>query len=204
MLSIFERMDIIAVRDKLPAVFERAFTDWVKFKLGMERGLFTADQADKALTWFYQFPRLWEAYRPNFVDAATMPSGMVSSHGAAFVERVDRFVADLKESPFRTWVGLGFAPAVIAGVLIVGGIAAALWAVGYVKSQNNISAIIDGVTAGKIPASALEEAIQAEASGGFSGFFGNLGGVAKWAAIGLAIWFLAPPILKALKGSKSA
>lgn len=199
-LGFFETLGIVQVRDKLPAIFDQAVNDWVRFKAGMEVGLFSSDQADKALTWFYQFPRLWESYRPNFVNSATMPSGMVSAHGAAFVDRVDRFVADLKASPFRTWVDLGIAPVVIAGVLVVGGIAAALWAVGYVKEQANISKMIDGVTAGKIPAEVLDRAIKEQNSGGL---LGNLEGVAKWAAIGLAAWFLLPVVVKMFKGSNA-
>jgi len=200
-ISLLDSLDVIKVRDQFPALADRAITDWVKFKLGMEKGLFSAEEADKVLTWFYQFPRLWEIYRPNFVDAAALPSGMVSAHGTAWIASVDKLVSDLKESPFRSWVELGFAPVVIAGVLIVGGVAAALWAVGYVKQQSNLSTIIDGVTAGKIPADVLRQAVEDQNKGGF---FDDISGVVKWGAIALAAWFLLPIVADMFKGKKSS
>ena len=199
-LSMFETLDIVNVRDKLPAVFERAIVDWAKFTVGMEKGLFTSEQADKTLTWFYQFPRLWEAYRGNFTDPSKLPSGMYATHGSGFVERVDRFVASLKASPFRTWVDLGIAPLIIGGVLVIGGIAAALWAVGYVKSQSNISAMIDGVVAGKVPPELLKKALEEQNKGGL---LDDLGGVLKWGAIAIVGVMVLPKILDMI-GSKKA
>jgi len=91
-------------------------------------------------------------------------------------------VGRLKRSSLSTR-SLGIAPAVIAGVLIVGGAAAALWAIGYIKRQSNISRMIDGVTAGAIPSEVLVEAVKAEQDSGlFAGLAGAIGPLALVAA----------------------
>lgn len=178
-----------------PALFDQAQGDWAKFKIGVARGLFSADQKAAVLDWYRDFPRLWESIKPNFEDTMLEATG---SYNVTFVPKVDAWVKGLKGD--KVFTGLGLAPVVVAGVLVVGGIAVALWAVGYIKRQANIAKIVDGVTKGQIPASVLSEAIQAEKDSSIVGQFGD---IFKYAAIGLALWFLAPPIIKMFQ-SRSA
>ncbi len=89
---------------------------------------------------------------------------------------------------------MGFPPVIIAGVLIVGGIAAALWAGGYIKKQMNISRMIEGVTAGRISESVLQEAIKEKP------LFGDISGTIKWIVIGGIGLIAVLPALKARYG----
>jgi hypothetical protein len=82
--------------------------------------------------------------------------------------------------------------------LIAGGVAAGLWAVGYIKRQSNISAMIDGVTTGRLPASVLQEAIAKESS-----LFGDIGGILKWLVVGVLVVFAGPPLLKMLQSRQA-
>lgn len=181
-----------------PALFDQAQSDWAKFKVGVSRGLFSVDQKQSILDWYRDFPKLWESIKPNFEDVMLEQTG---SYNVTFVPKVDAWVATLKSD--KDFSGLGIAPVVVAGVLVVGGLAVALWAVAYIKRQANISKLVDGVTAGRIPADVLSEAIQAEKS---AGIFSGATDLLKWAAIGLAAWFLLPPVLKMFSGrsAKSA
>lgn len=182
MASFFETE---AARDaffRFPDIFQQAHLDWVKFKLGRAQGLFTAEQAGTVLAWFRDFPRLWDSLRPNWVEST-------SETQRRFGARVDAFVAELK-SPSST-SGLGLGPLVIAGVIIVGGVAAALWAGGYVKKQFNISRMIEGVTAGRISEDVLREAVEKE-----PGLFAGVGGMIKWIVVGGIALLVVLPALK--------
>jgi hypothetical protein len=194
-MSFFESQGLKDAVVKFPQTFARAKADFAKFKEGSKRGLFTLSQKQEAASWFKDFPRLWETIRPNFEDVMLEQTGSVNVN---FVPEVDAWVAKLKTD--SSLASLGVIPIIIAGVLIVGGIAAATWAVGYVKRQNNVSRLIDEVVAGKIPADVLKDAVAKEDSS----FFGDISGVLKWGAIGLAAWFLLPVAVKLLKGGKSA
>lgn len=182
MASFFETQ---AARDaffRFPDIFEQAQEDWAKFKIGRTQGLFTAEQAREVLVWFRDFPRLWKSLRPNWAEN-------ISASQRRFAERVDRFVSELEAS--RGLSGLGLIPIVIAGVVIVGGVAAALWAGGYIKKQNNISRLIEGVTAGRIPESVLREAVKET-----PGLFGEVSTLVKWLVIGGVGLLVVLPALK--------
>lgn len=153
--------------------------------MGRAQGLFTAEQAGQVLGWYRDFPRLWKSLRPNWSENP-------SPAQRRFAERVDVFVSDLRAAQ---GYGLGLLPIVIAGVVIVGGIAAALWAGGYVKKQFNISRLIEGVTAGRISESALQEALKEK-----PGLFGDVGGMLKWLVIVGVGLMVAVPALKARYG----
>lgn len=165
-----------------PAIFHQAKRDWAKFQAGLDNNLFTSKQRQEAIAWFSEFPQLWETIRPNYMDTA---------EGKEFGDRVDDFIGNILRSSEYKNRQLGIAPALIAGVLIVGGVAAALWAVSYIQDQNNLSKMIDGVTAGKIPPDVLKKKIEEAESGGL---FGNAGEVLQWLAIAGAAWFILPQI----------
>lgn len=185
MESFFETQ---AARDaffRFPDIYKQARIDWAKFKIGRAQGLFTAEQAREVLSWFRDFPRLWESLRPNW-------SENISEVQRRFAGHVDGFVSELRMSGGS---GLGLAPLVIAGVLIVGGIAAALWAGGYIKKQFNLSRMIDGVTAGHISEDVLREAVEKE-----PGLFAGVSGAIKWIVIGGIGLIVVLPALKARYG----
>lgn len=173
LLSIWDREKIKALVPKFPQVFEQAMIDFVKLKEGHKRNLFTPSQLSQAVEWFEKFPELWESIRPNFIR---------TENGKEFGGRVDDFIGRLKQSSLLAH-SLGIAPALVAGVLIVGGAAAGLWAVGYIKKQSNVSKMIDGVTAGEIPSEVLVEAVKADqATGLFTGLTSAVGPLALFAA----------------------
>lgn len=185
MASFFETQ---AARDaffRFPDIFEQARVDWAKFRIGRAQGLFTAEQAKEVLAWYRDFPRLWETLRPNWAENP-------SPTQRRFAEHVDRFVYNLRAARGS---GLGLAPLIIAGVVIVGGIASALWAGGYVKKQFNVSRLIEGVTAGHISESVLKEAVKEE-----PGLFGDVSGLIKWLVIGGVGLMVLVPALKARHG----
>lgn len=186
MASFFETE---AARDaffRFPDIFQQAKVDWIKFKLGRAQGLFSAEQTRDVLNWFRDFPRLWETLRSNWSEST-------AESQRRFAVLVDTFVSELK-SPSMTF-GLGIAPLVIAGVLIVGGVAAALWAGGYVKKQFNLSRMIEGVTAGHISEDVLREAVEKE-----PGLFAGVSGMIKWIVIGSIGLLVVLPALKARYG----
>lgn len=183
MASFFETE---AARDaffRFPDIFQQAQLDWAKFRLGRAQGLFSADQAGTVLAWFRDFPRLWDSLHLNWTESK-------SETQRRFGARVDAFVAEL-QSP-RGTSGLGLAPLVIAGVIIVGGVASALWAGGYIKKQFNVSRMIEGVTAGRISEDVLREAVEKE-----PGLFAGVSGMIKWIVIGAIGLLVVLPALKA-------
>ncbi len=184
MLSWWDEQKVKELIPGFPASFDRAVVDWAKLKVGAKAGLFTQAQIDEALAWYREFPKLWETLRPNF---------MQTEAGLKLGQSVDSFIGRLKGSSFYRSGQLGFPPVLIAGVLIVGGAAASLWAVGYILKQRNLSEMIDGVTAGRIPADVLAQAIEAEKSGGF---FGGLSDMVKWILLGGIGLVLLPRIWK--------
>jgi hypothetical protein len=169
-----------------PDMFAQAQKDWAKLKAGLAAGLFTQSQKNQAWDWFKEFPKAWETVRPNW-------SENISSVQRAWGQKVDAFVAEIKG--YGGLSGLGLAPVVIAGILIVGGLAAASWGVGYLKKQLNVSKMIDEVTAGKLPASILEEATKEQ-----PGLFEDIAGLIKWVVIGGVILMVVVPALGARSG----
>jgi hypothetical protein len=194
--DMFRTADVEKAVMDFPVTFERARADWAKFKAGYQAKLFTSAQIKSALDWYREFPKLWETVRPSFEDVMLEKTGSVNVN---FVPTVDAWVKSLGADPIVR-EGLGFAPVVIGAVLIAGGIAAGLWAVGYIKRQSNISAMIDAVVAGKLPASVLQDAINKESE---TDFFGDIGGILKWLAVGTVIFFAGPPLLKMLQSRQA-
>ncbi len=160
-LNYWDQQKIKSLVPDFPDIFDRAVVDFAKFKVGVEAGLFTTGQQNEIMSWYREFPQLWETIRPNFIKT---PDGL------EFGGKVDDFVGRIRAYKPS---GLGLVPVVVAGVVIVGGIAAGMWAVVYMQKQANLSEMIDQVTAGKLPADVLVEAIKAEQSGGLFGGFGS-------------------------------
>ena len=197
-ITAAQQSAIRATVSDFPEKLKQAKIDFAKFKAGLDLGLFKQSQNTKRVTtWFAEFPRLWEAIRPNYLP---QPGQTMSAHREAVRKEADAFVAVLGTDP-QVRNQLGIAPLIVAGVLVaaIAGIAGILWAVGYVKEQGNISRMIDEVVAGKLPPDVLKKAV-AEANSG--GFLGDITGLLKWGAIGLGIFYLAPVVVGAFKGKK--
>ncbi len=160
-LNWWDQQKVKSLVPEFPRIFQQAQIDFAKLKLGIKRNLFTPSQITTAMNWFSDFPQLWETIRLNFIQ---------TDEGREFGGRVDDFCGSIKKSPLYGR-DLGLAPAVIAGVLIVGGVAAGMWAVVYMQKQSNLSKMIDRVTTGALPPEVLVEAIKAEQS---VGIFGDL------------------------------
>lgn len=189
-----------AVSD-FPSILAQAKVDYAKFKAGLEAGLFVQSTNSKRVTdWFREFPRLWEAIRPNYEQ--TVEGGTVSTHRTAILNDGDAFVRKLGGDP-QIQNRLGIAPILIAGVLIAGvaGVAGVIWAIGYVGKQNNISKIIDEAVAGRVPMDVLKKALE-EADAG-PGFMTSITDLLKWGAIGLGVFYLAPVVVGAFKKGRT-
>ena len=177
-LSWWDKEKVQRLVPDFPGIFDSAVVDFVKFKAGVARGLFTEQQQDEIMAWYLEFPKLWETIRPNFIrDAA----------GREFGGRVDDFIGRLRKSEVYRSSTLGLGPAVIAGVVIVGGVAASLWAVAYIQKQANVSEIINQVTAGTLPAEVLIEAMKAEQQ---SGLFAGISHIGRAVAFAAAAWLV--------------
>ena len=183
-LSFWDGQKVRALVPEFPAVFDRAVAAWGKFKAGVRAGLFTPDEQQQVLDWYREFPRLWETIRSNFIG---------TPEGIEWGGTVDDFIGRLKADEFYQGGQLGLLPVIIAGVAIVGGAAAALWAVSYIKRQNNIGKMIDGVVQGQIPSTVLAEAIKAEQG---TGLFAGVKGLLKWIVIG-GVGLMVLPLLSA-------
>jgi len=195
-LTQSQQADLKALVAAFPASFGQAQRDWAAFKLGVSAGLFSSSQKNTVIDWFKQFPDYWLTIRPNFLVATTAEEAynIVFNDSTTFTDQVDAWVDRLKAD--NGLAGLGVLPLiVIAGIIIASllGAAGAIWAVGYWKQQANVTKIIEGVTAGKIPAAALQTAIEQESGG----FFGQLTSLAKWAIVG-AVVFMGLPLLRDL------
>ncbi len=180
-LNWWDQQKVKALVPEFPQVFEQAVTDWAKLKIGAKQNLFTRVQAEESLEWFRQLPRLWETIRPNFTDKTD------------FVSRVDSFVNQLKTDRLYETGSLGFVVSgtVVAGILIVGGVASALWAVGFIQEQGNISDMIDGVVSGSIPPDVLAKAVKEESNGGL---FGGISDALQWLVIAGMAYFIVPKV----------
>jgi hypothetical protein len=175
--SVADKWRIGPLVKDFPDTFRKALVDWERFVAGMNKGLFSVEDADRIIEWFYDFPKLWEAVKPNY------------ELDVKFTLQVEDFIKDLQGHPFRTWRGVGLAPVLIAGVLIVGGLAAGIWAVGYLKKQANVSRIIEATTTGKVPPGVLEQAVKADTG---TGLFGGVADLIKWVAVGGAVLMVLP------------
>jgi hypothetical protein len=195
-LGFTNETEISELVPQFPAIFARAQSDWAKYKKGLELVGVDPDKRGDIEEWFAEFPKLWAAVRPNWVEP--LPGGTLSSHKVAFAGKVDRWVGSLRAEPVLINHGLGIVSLVIAGILIAGalGVGGAIWAVGYVKKQNNVSRLIDEVTAGRIPPSVLEQAVQEERGGLFSDLASLPGSLLGIGAVVVAGYFLLPRLLK--------
>lgn len=179
-LNVFQERDLQTVVNKFPQIFDQAVEDYAKFKVGLDYGLFEDDQVEDVLDWFKEFPKLWETIRPSFES------------NVVFTDKVDSWVARLKKGSSEN--GLGIAPLIIAGVAIAAlfGVGGAIWAIGYAKKQTNVSRMIEGVTAGKIPSDVLQNAIKAESE---PGFFSSITSLVKLGIIA-GVLYVSYPLLK--------
>ena len=181
-----------------PATLDRAVEDWAKFKVGVESGLFYPGQRERVLEWFEGFPRLWETIKLNF---STTPTGMISPHKRKTYDAAEKFVTTLSNE-MQIQNQLGIAPIIIAGIIIAGifGVGGAIWAIGYVGKQHNISRMIDEVTAGKLPPGILQEAVESDKAGIFS----QITDIMKYGLLA-GVLFMSWPYIKNVlpKGSRS-
>jgi hypothetical protein len=155
-------------------VFTRAKKDWRLLVDNWRE--FRPEQLQTALAWFEDFPRLWEVIRPNFIQ---------TREGLKFGGQVDDWIGSIQKSRLYRTGGLGLAPIVVAGVFLVGGLAAGIWGAGFVKKQFNVSKMIEAVSTGTLDPGVLREAVKADRAGGlFAGvermISVGLFGVAAW------------------------
>jgi len=184
---------------EFPRVWAQAKKDWILYQQGVGRGLFTNAQKAAVQKWFGDFPKYWETVRPNFLNH---PDGRPRpDHSIAYARDVDNWVASLRA---KTWndplLGEPITLIVIAGILIIGGIAAALWAVGYIKEQSNISNVIEQTVAGKLPPEAVVAAYQAQEAAANNSPFGNISEIVKWGAIAALVLLGVPLIAGVVRG----
>lgn len=210
-LTSSQEAELVALVKNFGASFLIAQKDWATFKSGIAAGLFSNSQRNTVIAWFKDYPKFWDTLKLNFQDpswvtdpvsgTATSPHQNLNVHDTGFSLKVDMWVSRLRSDTQLS--GLGVIPVivVIAGIIIAGllGAAGAIWAISYYKQQANITSMIEGVTAGKIPASTLQAAIQDEQES--NGFFGQLSSLAKWAIVG-AIVFMGLPILRDVLGGR--
>lgn len=178
---------------RFPTAFAQAQVDWAKFKEGVKARLFTPEQTKAVVGYYQQFPRLWQTIRDNWLiypDGRPKPSFAV-----AYAKKVDTWLSTVDSETKE--LGLGIAPLIIAGILIAAfaGVAGAVWAVGYVKEQQNISSMIDGVVSGRIPASVLQEAVTKEQQSGLS----KIVDLFTWGAVAVGLYLVVPVIKDVLK-----
>lgn len=190
-----ELKDMIA---QFPSVFERAVNDWATYKAALGLIDIPANQRVEVESWYREFPRLWETVRDNWTMA--LPGGTFSSRKLAFAKKVDSWVDSLQADPVYRGTGLGIAPLIIAGIAIAAafGVGGAIWAIGYVKKQNNVSRIIGEVTAGRIPAAVLEKAVSQQRGGFFADIAGAGSDLLLLSAVGVGLWLLAPTIRRSI------
>jgi len=195
-LNWFEKEEVSDLVPQFPGIFDRAVADWAKYKVALRVTNVPLNKRREVETWFAEFPKLWETIRPNWV--ASLPGETPSSYKIEFAHKVDNWVKSLKAWSVDTGQGLGIAPLIIAGVLIAGalGVGGAIWAIGYVKKQDNISRIITEVTTGRVPSSVLEKAVEEERSGFFPDFKGITETVLLVSALGVGAYFVLPMLKK--------
>lgn len=177
-LNWWDREKVQRLVPDFPGIFDQALMDFGKFKAGLAAGLFNRERQNEIMGWFLEFPKLWESIRLNFIK---------TDAGREFGGRVDDFCGRIRRVDLDRISSLGLAPVVIAGVVVVGGVAAGLWAVSYIQRQANVSEMIDQVTAGALPPEVLIEAMRAEQT---SGLFAGVGRVGSAIAFAAAAWLV--------------
>lgn len=188
-LTSYQKDQIGTLLSNFPTILDRAQADYAKFQLGYSNDLFTAGQVNTIGNWFQQFPSFWQTIRDNYT--VKTGDGRTDALLAGTLSQADRFVADLQSSEVISH-SLGN-PLIIAGVIVAGvlGVAGIIWGISYIQQQDNISKTIDGVVAGKIPASVLQAAIDKQKS---TSSLGDIGSILKYGAIGLALYMAFPLI----------
>jgi hypothetical protein len=181
-LSAYQKQRVQELIPQFPDMFDRARDDWAKFQVGLKRNLFTPGQQKEILDWFREFPSLWETVRPNFIN---------TPEGQEWGGTVDDFIGAMKREPVFRETQLGLVGVIVVGtVLVVGGVAAALWAISYMEKQQNISKMIDQVTAGALPPEVLAAAVKEEKTGGLFAGLAEIGSVLALAVGGWFAWKL--------------
>lgn len=187
-LSDFQKGQLTDLVVQFPDILKQAVADYAKFKIGVENNLFSSSQRNEISQWFRNFPDLWDKIGSNYEYVA---GGLISDRRLETKNAADKFVAKIKSNSG----GLGFAVTgmiVVGAVAFLGTVAGVVWAIGYVKEQNNISRIIDGVVDGSIPADVLKNAVDDEESDIFS----KITGVITALAVGIGLLVLYPMIKK--------
>lgn len=189
MPETYTQADIAELTFQFPKAFDQARVDWAKFKAGTRASLFTPDQTKAILAYYADFPKLWEIVRPNwFITPQGKPT---PDFAVKYAKIVDSWIATMAQE--RQDLGLGIAPLIIAGILIAAafGVAGALWAVGYVKQQQNISTMISSVVDGKLPVSVLADAIKQEQG---ASPISTIVDLFKWGALAVGLYIFVPII----------
>jgi uncharacterized membrane protein len=194
-MAEYSQEEVADLTFQFPKAFQQAQVDWAKIKLGLKYSLFSDPTVlSQALDFYHDFAKLWEIVRPNFF--VTPQGNPAPDHAVKYAKTVDAWIATMNRDRLES--GLGIAPLIIAGILIAGafGVAGAVWAVGYLKKQANISALISGVVDGKVPVEVLETAIKQEQT---IGTFGGLLDLFKWGAVVLGLYLVVPVIKDVVK-----
>jgi len=203
LLSDAQQWAIRQLPNDFPAILYQAKKDYYTLKAGLAAGVVPASaDTNTAIAWFADFPRLWEAIRPNFVYDPQYNNGLMSAHTEATRQSADDFVRELGADPVINQK-LGIAPLLIVGILVaaVAGVAGCIWAIGYVKQQSNISSIIDNVAAGKLPSDVLTKALAQ--AGTSTGPLADLGSILKWGAIAVVAVMVLPSVMSMFRGANA-
>jgi hypothetical protein len=202
----FWKSDEEKLRDgvqEFPDRFERLKLNWVRLKMGLEAGLFSADERRRALNVYYRFPSVWEAIRPSWLLTDT---GMALSHTPQFVQDVDTWVeklnTELDQVARDTSLGqLGVLPVfIVAGLWIAGAVAAVggaaaavIAALAWFQEADTEQQMIEEVTAGRLSESVLKARYEAESSGGF---FDNVESIVGLGLLTVGAILFGPRLLK--------
>ena len=185
-----------------PALFERSRADWALFKLGVSRGLFTAEDKKAIVDWYQSLFAIWDGVRPNWMFT---PDGLVSSRRAKFADEVDAWILKVKGEKI-TISGLGFPILIVGGIVIASlltGGALAGWlkqSEATIAREKNKSDRLNARLAGTISADEFKAAQEAESA---PGFFDQLqrtiGGAATLGIVGALAVLFGPQIKSAVQ-----
>jgi hypothetical protein len=199
------------VVDKFPDTFIRARKMWVKFILGVKKGLYTQSEKQELYNWFKDVVQVWEGIYPNWTRDLTPPESVAAYNDRMkFAAAVDQWAAAVKGAPRSYGLSsLGVIPAVavygtVLVVLAIWGIAWLMSSWATIEEQNTKQALIDARSKGQISDADYNAGMAQFADvGGFGGILGDLGGIGKVALGGAALFLLWPvlsPLIKQLAG----
>lgn len=194
-LTDVDELAIKNIAQNFPAIFDQAKLDWAKYQAAKQYDLVDPATEPYILDWFRSFPQFWETFRPNWIFTET---GLVSPHRVEFANEVDAWIHKLEGNVPQSSLSVAFI--VIAGVLIAvaAGIAGAIWAIGYVQEQANVSRMIDEIVAGNLPPEVLQQSI----ADNEPGVLDKITGIGSLALAGAAL-YIAAPFLKQLLSGRS-